>query len=292
MADADVPPRRVRLSDLPAEVLALIIDAALPASFSIYNASLSQTRSFNETTSLYHYPGLVVRLQGAEHPGTAIVARHKTASMQLRAVCSRFRDASRASVKLVNSHGSHRILANTPTDSNHWFPEDVVLQPSDDDRTRTVFAYEVRADYNPQTRHNPAGVTEVIGAFSHSRARFEAEGADALTWYGATNRDDFTFRTRMFEPLPVLPVNGWRLLQDTWYLVVVRLSSGSCSYEIGGLKFAETSRQPGQFGMVTYTTSYSWRNAVIFSEAQAPSAHEVEEEERRRDMMTMMQGDY
>jgi len=252
---------------VPSELLASILRQAAPATqpLTIHNASVADDRSGSRR------PGLT-----EQHPAYPILLA-KVTEVALRSVCTQFRAVlplSQARLLNVDSHRNaprretpHRVRAGT----NVWLPEDVVL--SDD--TPTVLAYEVRAD-NSQS--------ECIGAFSSSRVRWAGGGTgeDALTWYAAPHRHDFTFRTRMYDFLHhIARHNRVRLPHAQWALVRVELTTTRAAYWVGGQLVAEadltregTRRATlGWFGMVTYTSAYSWRNAVILQRPVSGESH-------------------
>ena len=168
--------------------------------------------------------------------------------------------------------------------TNTWIPEDVVF-PAAGPSQRVVFRYEVRVE----------GQGEVIGGLSRSRARFGTGAEDALTWYLAPpQRHRFGFRTRMFDNVAGLgPREEITLVPGQWHSVMMVLAKENmpvfggpggfataikayyyldgrrvhtCLLSVSGTRIDPVDRWgvPGQrFGMVTYDTSYSWRNATI-----------------------------
>jgi len=264
------PPERTReLVELPLELLCLILQHAAPLApgLTLYNADLP---------GLMHHP----------HRQASAVIAYAQWVQCLRSVCRRFGAAPFAAprVVLVNPARSstatdselhvprpeHAVTAGT----NTWIPEDISLHPT---KPVTVW-YEVRAD-----SHN----SEVIGAFSQTLTRWTdgQGGEDALTWYAAPHRHDFTFRVRMFDfhddmmlddlnnPLGVPSASTrtpYRLRHGVWHLVCVRLSQSHAAYSIDGHDIDKCYLEPnvsmasrGRIGMVTYDTSYTWRNLHI-----------------------------
>jgi len=259
---AEEPAAPMHLLDVPSELLACILRQVAPATppLTIHNA--------NATNMFDLSPNLCTR-----HPAAAIVDA-KLLEAKVRSVCTQFRFAlpppnPLMQATLINAVYQQRNLPRRDNPhvlragTNVWLPEEVVL----DDEKPTIFAYEVRAD-NSQS--------ECIGAFSHSCVRWVGGGAgeDALTWYAAPHRHDFTFRTRMFDffpPLAVVQAYRVRLSHSKWVLVTVELTTKRAAYWVGGQLIAEADltregtrrATPGWFGMVTYASPYSWRNAVI-----------------------------
>ena len=208
-----------------------------------------------------------------------------------RAVCRFLRDQlPPPRLKLRDVVGPDGCVAQSG--SNTWIPEDVVF-PAAGPSQRVVFRYEVRVE----------GQGEVIGGLSRSRARFGTGAEDALTWYLAPHRTDFGFRTGMFHLDIGGASTGRRditLVPGQWHCVMMVLEKQNLPTRIGGRGMTAvkayytldgrrlsqavqisvlsmtngtvTSRihpvdrwgVPGQrFGMITYDTSYSWRNATI-----------------------------
>jgi len=111
---------------------------------------------------------------------------------------------------------------------------------------------------------------EFIGAFSLNKAQF-GKNPDALTWYGATNRCDFTFRSQMFGGYPPSQeVSNKNLAKGTWHLFEVELSKNSARYSVNGEVFATMESggywpTSGYFGFAGYDTEWEWRNVKYFS---------------------------
>ena len=201
--------------------------------------------------------------------------------VQMRAVCRFLRDQLPSPrLKLRDVVGPDGCVAQSGT--NTWIPEDVVF-PAAGPSQRVVFRYEVRVE----------GQGEVIGGLSRSRARFGTGVEDALTWYLAPHRTEFGLRTRMFQQLGGGTLRrNITLVPGRWHNVVMVLEKHDMRiahtqntvtvvkgyYYLDGervhinvLRMSNTRLDPvdrwgvpGQrFGMVTYDTSYSWRNATI-----------------------------
>lgn len=256
--DETEPLAEKQLLELPSELLFCILRSAAPPTpqLIVHNASVADVHSPR--------PALFVH-----HPARAILNRQHWVSC-VRSVCRVFSEILPPpnGVRCTNICAQHLSMARpgnphtARAGHNTWLPEDVELDPV----RSTVFAYEVRAD-DPQS--------ECIGAFSHSHQQWlgGSSGEDALTWYAAPHRADFTFRTKMFNGFNGVR-NGTqrvRLEHARWHLVTVHLTKHRAAYWVDGVLAATadltnegTHRpSPGRFGMVTYASSYTWRNAVI-----------------------------
>ena len=64
--------------------------------------------------------------------------------------------------------------------------------------------------------------------------------ADALSWYLATDRSDFTFRTGMFAGFPAAcrPTSGFNAQVGQKYHFDVEIDSTTASYSIDGMSYA------------------------------------------------------
>lgn len=110
--------------------------------------------------------------------------------------------------------------------------------------------------------------SEVIGAYSYSLVPWKNEGMDAITWSLAVNREDFTFRTNMFEGFPEVEYKEtFKLKKGEWYTVEVFISKEYISYSVNGMTYAyayglESGEivEKGQIGMVSAGTKWSYRN--------------------------------
>ena len=145
-----------------------------------------------------------------------------------------------------------------------WFDSVKVALPLDES-TPVVATYEVWTE---------DGNIEVIGGFSLSRTKFNTPQCDALTWYAAVHRADFTFRTKMFGApngrfVPSGAGRPFKISPEVWHSVEVRLSKKRAEYSIDGRLFASGALDPadtpdeGYFGMVTYDTTYKFRNLKV-----------------------------
>ena len=145
--------------------------------------------------------------------------------------------------------------------------------------TPVIARYEVWA--HPGLRE-----TEIIGAFSLNRKQWSGkDDCDALSWYAAVHRTDFTFRSRMYRSFPPLQkVDGLGdigpslLTPGVWHSVEVRLSLLEASYSVDGRVFAKL-RTPdayepseGYFGMVSYATQGQFRGFHIVPSKPTKSA--------------------
>jgi len=258
------------LLELPDELVNLVLQnavASLPM-LTLYNADVSELVD----------------------PARGIVHEALWAS-RLSTVCKCFSRADfvASRVTLVNPTRSFgRTLAGThvprPEHSlrrgnNTWIPEEIELDPI----RPTQIWYEVRAD-----AHN----SEVIGGFSSSRARWNggqagADGlADALTWYAAPHRHDFTFRRNMYVVFDQGEVwrapfsTPFRLKHAKWHHVNVHLTSRQAAYKIDGVLIASVALNQtaagasvprrGHVGMISYASSYTWRNLHIVRPEPVP----------------------
>lgn len=114
---------------------------------------------------------------------------------------------------------------------------------------------------------------ECIGGWSRSTQpwRNGRSGEDALTWYSAPHRHDFTFRTRVFGGFPRCDLHrSMRLTTGTWHNLAVdlrRRADGSlrATYAIDGCPIASCDLSAemqaslgvvvagGRFGMMSYS---------------------------------------
>merc|ERR1712125_93327 len=95
----------------------------------------------------------------------------------------------------------------------YWSEAEIELP----DEKPITFSYEVKSISDN---------AEFIGAFSKNKAKWGNKDVDALTWYAAPHRTDFTFRSQMFGKFPPAKrvKNTGKLAKDTWHLVEVELS--------------------------------------------------------------------
>jgi len=111
---------------------------------------------------------------------------------------------------------------------------------------------------------------EFIGAFSSNKVKWGGEHPDAFTWFGGTNRCDFTFRAKMFGGLSgrCKDVSNKLLAKGTWHLFEVELSKNSARYSVNGEVFCYKEKNDGDwptsgyFGFVGYADEkeYEWRD--------------------------------
>ena len=261
------------LDKLPPELLRLVGEAACPRSeiandLVIHGAALDASGH------------LVLGTQDGRRPN--LEARQIL--VHARAVCRFLRDglpSPRLKLRSVVGPGADGVPALSGT--NTWIPEDVVFPAAGPYQNKVIFRYEVRV----------RGQGEVIGGLSRSRARFGTGAEDALTWYLAPHRTEFGIRTRMFQQLAGGTLRrNITLVPGRWHNVVMVLEKHDMRiahtqntvtvvkgyYYLDGervhtnvLRMSNTRIDPvdrwgvpGQrFGMITYDTSYSWRNATI-----------------------------
>ena len=174
----------------------------------------------------------------------------------------------------IGGEAMHRHDAETLVEGGKsWWFDGVRITLPADESTPVVARYEVLAQ--------PGVDVEVIGAFSLSRAAFGRPGADALTWYAAVHRSDFTFRTKVFGEF-VRPQGGqpFKISPDVWHAVEVHLSKRRAAYYIDGRLFATAALKPGDtpdegyFGMITYATPYLFRRLQVVTALGAASRPE------------------
>jgi len=259
------------LDKLPPELLRLVGEAACPRS-EIANDVVIHGAALDASGHLVLCPG-------------RRTLRARQMLVQMRAVCRFLRkELPNPRLKYRDVVGPDGCVAQSGT--NTWIPEDVVFpQATDTSRTKAIFRYEVRVE----------GQGEAIGGLSRSRARFGTGAEDALTWYLAPpQRHRFGFRTRMFDNVAGLgPREEITLVPGQWHSVMMVLAKENMPVfggpggfataikayyyldgrrvhmallSVSGTRIDPVDRWgvPGQrFGMVTYDTSYSWRNATI-----------------------------
>ena len=155
-----------------------------------------------------------------------------------------------------------------------WYAEEIALHETE----------PVIVKYEFMPLH---GTSEVIGAFSLNRRAWGEGACDALTWYAAPHRHDFTFRGNMFAtffrdcqeraPANVTPLE--------WHVMEVRLSKREASFAVDGVLFA-TLRNPaaaqrrwpthGYLGMIRYDSDWKFRRVTLaqadFSTSIPPAA--------------------
>jgi len=126
----------------------------------------------------------------------------------------------------------------------------------------------VKCSYQVKSLSNNA---EFIGAFSLNKAKWGSKNVDALTWYAAPHRSDFTFRTKMFGEFPPShPVKNKLLAKDVWHLVEVELSKHYASYRVNGEVFAYLDKNEGYwptsgyFGFAGYNSDWEWRDFKLY----------------------------
>ena len=118
---------------------------------------------------------------------------------------------------------------------------------------------------------------ELIPIYAHYQENWGGGGAATnygVTWYGATNRHDFTFRTEIFGKFPPVkrPYAGFNMKVGQWYKMDSTIDEKECSYSIDGKPYAIAHSLPegsvpnsGFFGMIHYSgqTHRSIRNMYL-----------------------------
>jgi len=92
-----------------------------------------------------------------------------------------------------------------------------------------------------------------------------------LTFYASPTRNDFGFRTGVFEGFPeVIESNQFALNSEEWYHFDANISSDEASYDINGKLFQKVTLIPGDvqsqgyFGFISYNTPYKFKNLTIY----------------------------
>jgi hypothetical protein len=97
------------------------------------------------------------------------------------------------------------------------------------------------------------------------------KGEDALTWYFAPHRNDFSFRSRMFGGFPEIIRQSVQTVSiNEWHAVEVRLTRKEVSYSVDGEEYAVcklTERDgvadEGFVGFVSYASPWEARNLHV-----------------------------
>lgn len=129
--------------------------------------------------------------------------------------------------------------------------------------------------------------TEIHPCFSGNQREWGQRDADGLTWYLATHRSDFTFRTQIFKDFPTSRrlARGTTLEVGVPYRVVCEIGHTKAMYSVARLgdelvPYAECQLTPGavpasgHFGFVTYDRTKActiWDVHVTSSESVLPS---------------------
>lgn len=167
------------------------------------------------------------------------------------------------------------------TDGQEWWSP-AAVELSD---TPITIEYDVK----PLTE-----TSECIGAFSGNRAPWGSDEVDALSWYGAPHRKDFTFRTKMFATFPSVNEQPDRqpLSAGQWHHFTVSITRLSATYSVDGLHYATAAFEPGcipeagHVGMIRYASDYCFKNmqirnaenVLVFSTHPEHAAEEVPEQ--------------
>jgi hypothetical protein len=152
---------------------------------------------------------------------------------------------------------------------NIWLEEEIILSETEP----VIITYE----FMP-SQHN----SEVIGAFSLNCRDWGEGGCDALTWFCASHRHDFTFRGNMFEtffphePLGLRVGTPADVRPGEWHKMEVYLSVRQASYYVDGVLFATVHNQGtqtcwptrGYIGMIRWASDWKFRNVKL-----TPAAH-------------------
>ena len=129
--------------------------------------------------------------------------------------------------------------------SNTWLEQLIVLSET----APVVIKYQVMATGSD---------TQIIGAFSLNRQHWDQGDCDALTWFAASHRDDFTFRHGMFEGFPPAGRGApFKLRLGQWHLIQVSLSLRAVEYSVDGRTFA-TLQNERRRGLVQHVDSGYW----------------------------------
>merc|ERR1711959_542152 len=144
--------------------------------------------------------------------------------------------------------------------NDYWCPVEVTLT----DAPTTTITYEVMAT---------SAESELIGAFSHNKKPWAGgdQGEDALTWYAAPHRADFSFRTKVFGGFPKVLVSKdmKKVSAHTWHQVEVKLGKKHAAYSVDGKHFAmavlkgDDIARTGFVGMIRYASDYQFKNLKI-----------------------------
>lgn len=155
-----------------------------------------------------------------------------------------------------------------------WLPPLEALEGADG--APLVLEYEVYPEVDD---------SECIAAFSHSKVPWQGGGAgeDALTWYCAPGRNDFTFRSRVFGGFPRCTfTRAKRVAVREWHSVRVGLSVDKAAYTVDGSLFAVAALSSadgvpatGYCGFMSYSTPFRVRNVVLRRGAGAGAGGEA-----------------
>jgi len=165
---------------------------------------------------------------------------------------------------VVKPHMKEQVFT-VSAGKDYWAPVEVTL----DSAPTTIIRYEVK--------NAPGQKSEMIGAFSHNKKRWAGgkKGEDALTWYAAPHRSDFTFRTKVFGGFPhVTSTHQRKVAPDKWHKIEVRLGTSRASYTVDGKHFATTALKAGEVarkgfvGMIRYASDYQFKNLEIITRNQ------------------------
>lgn len=144
---------------------------------------------------------------------------------------------------------------------NIWHRDLIVLSA-----TPTIIRY----DFMPIDTES-----EVIGAFSLNCHNWGDGDCDAVSWYAASHRSDFSFRGEMFEYCPpnLAQRSPTRVRAGEWHSMEVALSLSEATYRVDGEEFGRVLRQSdgagalypdrGYLGMIRYDSRWKYRNLHV-----------------------------
>ena len=272
------------LDRLPPELLRLVGEAACPPRH--------LTQDIVVHGALVDASGHLVLTPGR----TTLKARQIL--VQMRAVCRFLRKelpSPRLKYRNVVGPGADGLIASAGT--NTWIPEDVVFpQVADSTRTKVTFRYEVRVEgqgevigglSRSRARFGTGAEDALTWYLAPHRTDFgfrtrmfqELQGPVPGVPAPGTLRRNITLvpgrwhsvmmvleKQNLIPGRPLTAVKAYytldgRRLSHAVHISVLSMSNGTAQTRIDPV---DRWGVPGQrFGMVTYDTSYSWRNATI-----------------------------
>ena len=101
---------------------------------------------------------------------------------------------------------------------------------------------------------------EFLPCFSFTRAEWDSQECDALSWYASPHRDDFTFRTNLFRDFPPVERLGtpFKPKVGETFKVSCIISADTATYAINGKNYAIANYadgvvpSQGYFGFAVY----------------------------------------
>merc|ERR1711998_306281 len=185
-----------------------------------------------------------------------------------------------------SSTSSVSLSSSTPA---WWTPIEFVLSSSSTFTSSPETLLTITYDAKPE-----ASNSECIGAFSHTKAPWRGgnSGEDALTWYSAPHRHDFTFRAGVFARFPHTnndASGGARTIaKGSWHPMKVQLTTKAARYYVdGNLRMSArllSGDVPtrGHVGFMRYASDCSFRNLVVYKGTKVlyprVAAHEEEKD--------------